>query len=214
MTKIRLMMCVSLAAAAQVAFLRVGVAQTPPPAAPAPAPVAPGPPPPPAYDARPSAQLQQPMSAPIIAGPIVTLRTDNPRARLQQMQLRWRDICVSPCGLTVDPAGTYRIGGGTIRPSPEFRMPRPSGPVLIDTQTGSTVKHWIGFGMTIGGGVSALVGVLYLALAQDTNTNANLSGTGSKDFVTAMGITYLVTGVILLAIGIPLSTSSTSVQIR
>jgi hypothetical protein len=212
--KIRfLMTCVSLAAAVQVVFLQVSFAQAPPspPAVPGAAPAAaPGAAP---YDAYPPPRLQEPMSAPPASGPVVTLRADNPRARLQQMQLRWRDVCTSPCGVPVDPAGTYRIGGGTVRPSLEFRMPRPSGPVLIDTQTGSTVKHWVGFGLAIGGGVSALAGVLFLALASSASSNSAL-GPSAKDVATIYGVTYLVIGGILMAVGIPLSMSSTSVTVR
>ena len=85
-------------------------------------------------------------------GPIVTVRSDHPRARLQvQGPLKWQDVCVAPCNVPVNPQGLYRIGGGTIRPSDGFNMPRPAGQVVVEAQTGSTVKHWVGFGLIIGG---------------------------------------------------------------
>ena len=88
--------------------------------------------------------------------PIVTVRSDHPRARLQvQGPLKWQDVCVAPCNVPVNPQGMYRIGGGTIRPSEGFNMPRPAGQVVVEAQTGSTVKHWVGFGLTIGGAVAA-----------------------------------------------------------
>jgi hypothetical protein len=152
------------------------------------------------------------MTAPAgMPGPIVTLQADNPRARLQQMQLRWQDVCVTPCGAPVDPNGTYRVGGGAIRASNPFRMPRAAGTVLVEARTGSTVKHWVGVGLAIGGGVSALTGALYLSLARDTS---NDGFTNTRSSFKGLGIGYLVIGAILVAIGIPLAASSTSVEVR
>jgi hypothetical protein len=230
------MTCVSLSAAVQVVFLQVGFAQVPPPPpvvpSPAPARGAAAP-----YDGSPPQLLQPPNSAPPIAAPVVklradnpravlqrdefghlhavrvvTLRADNPRAVLQQLQLRWRDICVSPCGVPVDPAGTYRIAGDTIRPSTEFRMPPPSGPVLIDTQTGSAFKHGGGLVLAIGGGVSALAGVLYLVKASTISYQSE-DGPAARGGLTGIGLIYLAIGGVLMAVGIPLSRSSTEVSV-
>ena len=221
--RVRPMTAVALFAVGQLLFAQSAHAQTPPPAA---APVGAPPPaypqapayppgPPGAYDAS-APQLRQPMMAPPPpVGPIVFLRVDNPRGRLQQLQLKWRDVCVAPCGAPMDPSGVFRIGGGTIRPSEEFRMPRPSGQVAIDAQTGSTVKHWAGVGLLIGGGVLAAFGGLLLAFASDVNNSNNLNGgTTIQNGVRAEGLVYLVTGVILAGIGVPLSMSSTSVEVR
>jgi hypothetical protein len=208
-TQLRMTACLSVAATVQLICLQAH-AQT----SPAPPPPAQMPPPAPggAYDAAPPPQLQQPMMRAPAGGPVVTLRADNPRARLQQMRLRWEDVCVTPCGVPADPSGVYRVGGGTIRPSEDFRLPRPSGPVLIEAQTGSTIKHWVGFGLTIGGGVSALLGVLELTIA--SNTTTDMYGNNVKDVATGAGIFYLVSAAVLLAVGIPLSMSSTSVDVR
>jgi len=94
-------------------------------------------------------------------GPVVHLRSTHPRARLQvQGPLKWQDVCVAPCNVPVNPQGLYRIGGGSIRPSEGFNMPRPSGQVVIDAQTGSTVKHWVGIGLMIA--TSWVLGLVYL----------------------------------------------------
>jgi hypothetical protein len=146
-------------------------------------------------------------------GPVVRLNADKPAARLQMMRLRWTDVCVSPCGVAVDPSGTYRVGGGSIRPSEEFRMPRPAGTVLVQAEVGSTVKHWVGIGMLAGGAGLALGGLLYYATASSTTTNA-FGDTVSSDTYKAVGITYMVIGVIVAAIGIPLAMSSTSVEVH
>ena len=146
-------------------------------------------------------------------GPIVTVRSDHPRARLQvQGPLKWQDVCVAPCNVPVNPQGLYRIGGGSIRPSEGFNMPRPAGQVVVEAQTGSTVKHWVGFGLTIGGVVAAVSGDAGLRERPErrTSTEAPTRATAR----TRVGIVYIVTGLILLAIGIPLSMSSTSVDVR
>jgi hypothetical protein len=211
-----LSLSLSIIAAAQLVLLPASRAQTPPapgepevntqgnnvaPPPPMPGPpVPPGPPgppgPPPAYG----------------YGPIVTVRSDHPRARLQvQGPLKWQDVCVAPCNVPVNPQGLYRIGGGSIRPSEGFNMPRPAGQVVVEAQTGSTVKHWVGFGLTIGGVVAAVSGTLVYANAPSEDIYGS---TTTRDSAHAVGIVYIVTGLILLAIGIPLSMSSTSVDVH
>jgi hypothetical protein len=185
----------------------------PPPAA-APPPGAPLPPP---YDGYPPPQLAQPMMPRPVAGPVVRLTTDNRAARLQVMTMKWTNVCTAPCDLAVDPNGIYRIGGGTVRPSEEFRMPRPQGTVLIDTQAGSTVKHWVGFGMILGGLGAVAGGALLYAAAPSQSSETDAFGdvnNTSRNADHAIGITYMVIGAIVAAIGIPLAASSTSVTVR
>jgi len=167
--------------------------------------------PPPSY-----APPYAPPYPPPVYGPIVTLRADSPRARLQvQTALNWQDVCLAPCNVPVNPAGAYRVGGGTIRASETFTMPRASGPVLIDAQVGSKVKRGVGIGLTIGGGVAAIAGALYLVAASSTTTTSNDEfATDGKEVLQGLGIVYLVVGAVLMAVGIPLASSSTSVQIR
>lgn len=159
----------------------------------------------------PAPRLRKPMTFP--SGPVVHLTTDNQAGRLQVMQLKWTDVCVAPCGVPVDPNALYRIGGGTVRPSAEFRMPRSSGTVSVDAQVGSKVKHWVGVGMIIGGAVTMLAGGLFY----EASKNTQVSDTGTttmKDTLKAEGIVDLILGAIVTAIGIPLAVSSTSVEVR
>jgi hypothetical protein len=217
---------VSLAvfAAAQLLCNPLGHAQEPAPEPPAAAP-------PPAPEPRvqvqdqdepgqaryvaPQPQYGQPYAPPYppaVYGPIVTVRADNPRARLQVMgQLKWQDVCLAPCNMHVHPAGSYRIGGGTIRASETFTMPRQSGSVLIETEVGSKVKRGVGIGLTIGGGVSAIAGGIYLAAASSATNDGFYN---AQEAMQAVGIVYLVIGAVLLAVGLPLSTSSTYVRVR
>jgi hypothetical protein len=213
-----LSLSLSIIAAVQLAFLPAGRAQNAPPPGepevtpqganvvppPAPPPGPPGPqggPPPPGYG--------------FSYGPVVHLRSTHPRARLQvQGPLKWQDVCVAPCNVPVNPQGLYRIGGGSIRPSEGFNMPRPSGQVVIDAQAGSTVKHWVGIGLIIGGAVAAAGGTIYIAGADSfANSSSNIGGETKTAFQT-IGIIYLVTGLILLGVGIPLAASSTSVEVH
>jgi hypothetical protein len=164
---------------------------------PAPTPVSPG-------------LLTPPPGVPPVNGPVVQIRSDNPKARLQTMRLTWRDVCTAPCNVPVDPNGTYRIGGGSIRPSAEFRMPRPAGTVLVTTETGSNGRHWVGVAMIIGGLGAVLGGIILRSLA---SSNANYTS-DQRDFYKAAGLVYIVGGAAVAAIGIPVSMSSTSVELR
>jgi predicted permease len=146
---------------------------------------------------------------------VVIVQSDNPHARLQtQGPLKWQDVCVAPCRVPVNPAGLYRIGGGTIRPSDTFNMPRPAGQVVVRTEVGSNVKHWVGIALIIGGVVDAAAGGIYYSSASSlANSSSNTAGM-SKDYFQAVGIVGIISGVILLAVGIPLAMSSTSVEVR
>ena len=176
------------------------------------------PPPAPAVQAQDSETAGAPSGyarPPRVGGPVVIVRSDNPQARLQtQGGLKWRDVCVAPCNVPVNPVGLYRIGGGTIRPSDAFNMPRPAGKVVVQAQAGSNVKHWVGVGLIVGGVIDGALGGLYYASASDlANSSSNTTGQG-KEYFQTIGIVSIVTGVILLAIGIPLAASSTSVEVR
>jgi hypothetical protein len=161
------------------------------------------------YGSYPPPAFAPPIGGPPVSGPTVWLRTSNPRARLQQLQLKWVDLCVAPCGRPADPNALYRIGGGSIKPSPTFKMPRPAGEVRIDAETGSIVKFWVGVGLAIGGAAAAAGGgALYLSSQGSTNAL-------DRDTFRVEGIVYLVTGVVLLAVGLPLwLTNNTTIDVR
>jgi hypothetical protein len=114
----------------------------------------------------------------------------------------------------VDPAGLYRVGGSGLRGSEPFHLPRPAGEVLIDAQAGSVVKHWVGLGIMIGGFAAVGGGALTLAEGSSTSTDA-FGTTTASDAFKVLGVTYIIVGVVLLAVGMPLFfTSNTSVDVR
>jgi len=143
----------------------------------------------------------------------VTLQTNNSRARLQVFKYRWIDVCLSPCKLNLPPVGPYRVGGGTAMSSESFDLPNRPGPVLIDAHVGSKVKHWVGVGLTIGGGVAGGIGALYYALGSSTSTDTY--GNTVRDEAHVIGVVYLVTGAALLITGLILwGSSGTSVDVN
>ena len=203
----------AVVAAAQLLYNPLGHAQQPGPPPPQPEPQVqmpgqPGPDP----NVAPQPPYPPPGPPPVY-GPIVTLRANNPRARLQvQTALKWQDVCLAPCNVPVNPAGAYRVGGGTIRPSEIFNMPRPSGPVVIDVEAGSNVKRWVGFGLILGGIGFAVGGTLTYMNAPEATGFATTDT--QRDAAHVAGILYVIAGIVLLAVGIPLSTSHTTVQVR
>jgi hypothetical protein len=211
-----------------VATARGALAQAPPPAYPPAYPPPPGQAPPPAYppayppppafpsthDAYPPPNpwQQPPMQ---LQGPVVHLRAENPKAQLQQLQLRWRTICSVPCGRPADPGGLYRVGGDTIRPSQPFRLPRPSGDVVIDAEVGSNVRHFIGLGVGIGGIVVAAYGTLYLLAGQAVSgADSTGSTTDAGHVISVFGLVLIGVGVALGVVGTVLWSTHTSVEVH
>jgi hypothetical protein len=155
-----------------------------------------------------------PQPEPPIAGPRVILQVDNPNGRLQQhTQLRWRDICIAPCNVTLDPRGLYRIGGGTSLASDPFSLPRASGDVYIDAQVGSKVKHWVGLGLMIGGLVAAGYGLFFWEIFNSASGSDSASQ-DARNFGRNIGITFVSIGGVLEIVGMTMFFSSTSVQVR
>ena len=155
-----------------------------------------------------------PTAARSMPGPIVTLRADNMKARLQifEQKLTWQDVCLAPCNVPVNPWGIYRVGGGTIRPSATFSLPRKPS-VVIDAKVGSTVKHGVGLGLIVGGIVTAVGGGVIYTSADDDQPDPYGSN-APKTIVHIYGVFFMVVGALLLAVGIPLSLSSTSVEVH
>jgi len=122
--------------------------------------------------------------------------------------VRWEDVCTMPCGYPVEADGLYRVGGGTIKPSPTFQMPRQEGNVLVEARVGSVVKYWIGAGLALGGlGSMALGGIL---LANEGNGNTDPYGNATPNTAHVFGWSYLVSGVIMALVGLPLCLSNTT----
>src|SRR5260370_877367 len=106
------------------------------------------------------------------------------------------------------------VAAGSSQPSSSVRLARADGQVMVRTQTGSKIKRWVGFGLAMGGVGSAAVGGLYLLAGSSTNTDT-FGNTTTSDAYKVVGITYLVVGAVLMAIGFPMwAAQSTSVDVR
>ena len=153
-----------------------------------------------------------------VAGPRVTLRVDNPNGRLQQhTQLMWRDVCIAPCGVAVDPLALYRVGGGTSLSSQPFKLPRPAGDVFVDAQVASKINHWVGLGLMIGGVVAAGYGLAVWQLFNTIPSNSASYDSGAEDvrsFARTVGIVFISVGAVLELVGLPMFFNSTSVEVR
>ncbi len=158
-------------------------------------------------------RLAEPMQP--VAGPRVLLRADNPSARLQQFTpLRWRDVCIAPCGVTVDPAATYRIGGGTSISSETFMLPRAAGDVYIEADVGSKVKHWVGLGLMIGGVVAAGYGLLWWQFFSGADDPYNSSLNDFRDTARNVGLVIIGVGAVLEIVGLVMFAGGTSVRVK
>jgi len=136
-----------------------------------------------------------------LKGPFVRLHADNPRARLQHLSLRWMDVCTAPCEQPVDPRGLYRVGGGTIKASPSFQLPRSSGAVDVHASVGSVIKYWVGVAIAANGLAALAFGGLLVASTDDSTSTLNAT---NRDSQHATGVAYLVLGAICMVVGLPL----------
>jgi hypothetical protein len=115
----------------------------------------------------------------------------------------------------VSPAGLYRVGGGSYRGSEPFTMPRPAGSVDVSARMTGKGKHIVGVVLSVVGGVTLGVGGLLLAVSTGANDTSAGPGTLSpKSVLEVYGVVYAITGAILLAVGAPMASSSTSVEVR
>jgi hypothetical protein len=158
-------------------------------------------------------RLAEPMQP--VAGPRVRLQVDNPNARLQQFTpLRWQDVCIAPCGVTVDPSATYRIGGGTSMASDPFTLPRSAGDVYIDATVGSKVKHWVGLGLMIGGVVAAGYGLLWRQFFSGADDPYNSSLNDFRNTMQSVGLVIIGFGAVIEVVGLVMFAGGTSVRVK
>jgi hypothetical protein len=149
-------------------------------------------------------------------GPIVFLRTDTPRATLQvQTQLFWQDLCSTPCGVPVDPARLYRVGGRPFVPTEPFTMPRQTGQVVIEARMGSRARNIVGTVLTIVGIPLGVTGGIMLYTGVHEPNDEFGQPTFSKLALTVYGAAFLITGTVLTLVGLPLwATSGTSMTME
>jgi hypothetical protein len=110
---------------------------------------------------------------------------------------QWEPACAVPCTLHVSPHVGYRASGRGIATSHEFLLPK--GPeVKLEVKARSSLWYGSGIGLTIVGGVLAVVG------GTSTLVSSNITSTEAETTVRGFGLGLLVAGGVMLAVGIPL----------
>jgi len=149
-------------------------------------------------------------------GPRVRLQADRPQTWLQKRfsENEWRDICTGACLIHPPPNGTYRLGGRSLRPTAPFQLPRSSGSVVIEGKMGTNARYYTGVGLTIGGVVEALGGVV-LVVAASSATGQHSQDLSNEDFYTFTGIFSLIRAAVLVGLGMSfISKGSSSAEVR
>jgi len=170
------------------------------------------------------AQAAPPATAPPfserLAGPTVKLRADDVRTALQLKVAPedWRDVCLTPCGMVVDPSRIYRVGGHPFNPSDPFRLPRPSGQVTIDAHLGSQASTTVGRVLTpVGLGVAVSGALVYWLGSQQTDesTENDVPLPSTETLLHVYGLASLVVGAGLAVAGAIVWTGNRStVEVR
>jgi hypothetical protein len=116
------------------------------------------------------------------------------------------DVCREPCNIPVDPNGWYRVGGGSVRPTEVFRMPRSSGDIIVDAKVRGRGRRVFGIIATIAGAALAAAGTVTLSSGTDPSGERTPPSAGAA---------VLVGGGVVAAIGIWLwATSGSAVEVR
>ncbi|MFI5298688.1 MAG: hypothetical protein ACHREM_11370 [Polyangiales bacterium] len=114
----------------------------------------------------------------------------------------WRQLCLAPCDIPLDPSGTYKIGGEAVEDSSAFHLHGASSETLyVDaSNAGTSTFGWISLGLG-----AALSGpALYLLLRHEDPTPYDSGASGGEItgwVLLANGAPWLIAGAIMLANG-------------
>jgi hypothetical protein len=191
---------------------RLSKPDAPAPDAQAPASPVPAVPPP---SAPPAAAAASPPPA-RLAKPTIMLHADQPRAKLELLtDDGWMPVCSAPCAEEVDPAGTYRVAGPSLRPSRSFRLPRSGGLVRVDAQLGSQARHTGGVVMILLGVAAGVVAIASFHPWSVQNNTSTEVVTPERDDAYIGGLVSMVAALGLTAIGMAtLASGGSSVDVR
>jgi hypothetical protein len=136
------------------------------------------------------------------------LRADNPRTRLERVEVGGTTpVCSAPCRRSLDPGKVYVIAGDGIRATSRFMLPD-RDMVTMDVRAGSTVQLGLGSVLIGAGVVSAAAGVFVWEIGVLTSLDAP----NDSHHTEHVGIGMIAVGVPVALIGAFLAvTSHTSV---
>ena len=110
---------------------------------------------------------------------------------------QWEPVCAVPCKLHLSPHAAFRVSGRGIAPSHEFLLPK-GNEVHVDAHARSSFWYSAGIASTI-------FGALFIAAgAVSTGLSGNITSTEAETQVRSFGVVFLVTGAVLLGVGVPL----------
>jgi len=144
------------------------------------------------------------------------LKLTGPAPAVLPPTLTWRDVCVAPCNITVDPKAYYRLNGRGIVASSAFSLPRSSGDVYIDAKVGSVGKRWVSFGLAVGGVGAAIGGYYFWHFGNLINENyPDPSVQSTRQLYREAGVLGFASAVAMEVVAILLlAISDTSVEVR
>lgn len=131
----------------------------------------------------------------------------------------WQTVCFSPCDRPIAEHGAYRVGGGGVRPSPEFSLADRGPRVVLQARPSSS--GWFVGGIvlvSVGGagiGVGAFVATVVASL-QGVGGASGAHDSGDPASTTRAGIVTMAAGAVAVAAGIVaiVSNRSTDVLVR
>lgn len=113
---------------------------------------------------------------------------------------QWETACAAPCVVHLDSNATYRVGGSGVATSRSFTLPKvgASGPLTLHVQARSALLATAGTVLTTAGAVVTMVGLV------STLYSPSITSTQAEAEVRKASVVILISGGVLLAVGIPL----------
>lgn len=110
---------------------------------------------------------------------------------------QWEPACAVPCKLHISPHAAYRATGRGVASSHEFVLPK-GNDLHLDVHARSAFWYSAGIAGTIFGTLLVAGGAI------STSLSGNITSTEAEQNVRSFGVVFLVTGAVLLGVGVPL----------
>lgn len=117
----------------------------------------------------------------------------------------YEPVCTAPCDITIDPRGTFRVGGPALHPSAPFQLV-PSGDNEIDATLATRSKRSTGKALLYVGIPLTAVGAMFFTIGALSEDKVNCAGcvnyhrTGMLwgGILGGVGVGLLTTGIVVL----------------
>lgn len=110
----------------------------------------------------------------------------------------WRDVCQSPCDVSLPTNLMYRIGGPGVRASRPFSIQAHDGKAVLEVHAASSGARGGGIALVIIGPIAILVGGMVALVGAAENASCDLIGGGTC----SSGSGLVAGGLVTLAVGI------------